>query len=381
MDLIEAVQSAEPDWQRWTARVAICAARYLSDGAIIVSSHREAPERVELLGFAGTRLTPGSPPFGDVLSQALLCHDELLAWHSELAARLPPGVADVCAPLLRANGAGDALVVVGSAGDHRAGIVQLVERRTKLSPRTRQSLLQMALHFESALRLRSQQQHAIVAMIRPDGRVTHAERERGRSARQARQPRAGDIWTALVDGRWGLLERRDSDGSRYYVAVENGEQAQRYRALSRTEVEVLRLYARGASGKMVGFSLGLSGATVSAAISSAALKLGVRHRAAVIGLAAHLLGSRQVSPTTPLTRAELEVLEHLRQGLTNAQIARRRGSAERTVANQVAAILHKLRLPSRSAVAALGSAIGPGLDGRRDVQAQQGAAVGHHEGA
>lgn len=408
IDLLEAIHLAEADWQRWTVRVALCAGRYFTGGgALAVSTYRTTPERVELLGHAQAGVKYDDSMLGDPLSKALVTeqdlegpgsalspalvehfsqlptgfldvffrHEELLTWHSELAPRLPPGVPDFNRPFFEANQATDAIAVLGGAGDYHSGIVRMVPRRTKLSPRTRHSLLQIALHFESALRLRTQAEDAVVAVIRPDGRVAHAERAaaeradlRAQLARHARlvenarlrrvreEPDAADAWTALVGGHWGLLERTDSDGSRYYVAIENGTEAQRHRALSRTEVEVLRLYARGISGKMVGYGLGLSGATVSAALGSAALKVGVRNRAAMIRLAAHLLGSRTVAPTIPLTQAETEVLAHLRHGLTNAQIARRRGSAERTVANQVAAILHKLQLPSRSAVAALGSA-------------------------
>lgn len=407
IDLLEAIHSAEADWQRWTASVALCADRYFTgSGAVGVSTYRATPAKIELLGLAQAGANQVGSELGVALSRASLPrpdtdepnatltpellqifsrihpgfldvffrHNELLTWHSELVARLAPGVPDFNEPFFAANGATDAIAVTGGAGEHCSTIVRMVPRRTKLSPRTRHSLLQVALHFESALRLRTQADAAVVAVIRPDGRVAHAERaaaeraelraqlarhtrlvEHSRLRRVRDEPDAADAWTALVGGHWGLLERTDSDGSRYYVAIENGSEAQRHRALSRTEVEVLRLYARGISGKMVGYGLGLSGATVSAALGSAALKIGVRNRAAMIRLAAHLLGSRKVAPTIPLTQAENEVLAHLRQGLTNAQIARQRGSAERTVANQVAAILHKLQLPSRSAVAALGS--------------------------
>jgi DNA-binding NarL/FixJ family response regulator len=364
---------------------------------------RFTPERVELLGHAqfgalsdgslvGDELalmTPAGPQkFDTPLSPFLIeqfqrfdqrwvdvfyRHQRHLTWHSELAPRLPAGVEDFNLRFFEANGVTDALALTGTFGGHALGIVRMLPRKPKLQPRVKHSLLQVALHMESSLRLRLQPD-SVVAVIRPDGRVAHAEKSaadrpelRALLARHARQiehtrlrsvrnePDAVDAWTALVGGRWGLLEQTDRDGSRYYVAIENAPEAQRLRALSRTEVEVLKLYARGLSGKMVGYGLGLSAATVSSALGSAGLKLGVRNRAAVVRLAAHLSGStRSMAPLRPLTEAEAEVLLHLRQGLTNAQIARRRGSAERTVANQVAAVLHKLSLPSRTAVALLG---------------------------
>jgi DNA-binding NarL/FixJ family response regulator len=404
VDLLEAVHTADDDWQRWTLRVADGASRFFAgDAPYATTTFRTTDESVELVGHAQVGalsdgsavgdemllMTPGGPARFDTPLSPLLVeqfrnfdprwtkvfyrHGRHLAWHSELVKTLPPGVIDFNGPFFEANGVTDALAVSGSFGGHTLGIVRMFARKPKLQPRIKQSLMQIALHMESSLRLRLQPD-AVVAIIRPDGRVAHAEKSaaekvelRSLLARHARQieharlrrvrtePDATDTWTALVGGRWGLLEQTDSDGSRHYVAIENAPEAQRLRALSRTEVEVLKLYAHGLSGKMVGYGLGLTAATVSAALGSAGLKLGVRNRAAVIRLAAHLSGStRAVAPTRPLTEAEAEVLGHLRQGLTNAQIARRRGSAERTVANQVAAILHKLQLPSRSAVAVLG---------------------------
>jgi DNA-binding NarL/FixJ family response regulator len=48
-----------------------------------------------------------------------------------------------------------------------------------------------------------------------------------------------------------------------------------------------------------------------------------------------------------LTRAEQEVLEAISAGLTNREIAGRRGTSERTVANQVAHLLRKVGAGSR----------------------------------
>jgi len=49
----------------------------------------------------------------------------------------------------------------------------------------------------------------------------------------------------------------------------------------------------------------------------------------------------------PLTVAEREVLECVLDGQTNAAIAKKRGTAERTVANQVAALFEKFGVSSR----------------------------------
>ncbi len=57
--------------------------------------------------------------------------------------------------------------------------------------------------------------------------------------------------------------------------------------------------------------------------------------------------------SSKLTTAELDVMADLLAGCTNNEIARRRGSSERTVANQVGSILKKLGLGSRLEIIAL----------------------------
>jgi DNA-binding CsgD family transcriptional regulator len=62
-------------------------------------------------------------------------------------------------------------------------------------------------------------------------------------------------------------------------------------------------------------------------------------------------------PTLPasLSAAERDVAMAVLQGLSNAEIAAFRGTAPRTVANQVASLLRKLGARSRTeAIAALG---------------------------
>lgn len=54
-----------------------------------------------------------------------------------------------------------------------------------------------------------------------------------------------------------------------------------------------------------------------------------------------------------LTAAEREVVTLILDGKSNAAIAKARGVAVRTVANQVASILRKMRVGSRSALLAL----------------------------
>ncbi len=59
------------------------------------------------------------------------------------------------------------------------------------------------------------------------------------------------------------------------------------------------------------------------------------------------LVQRDLAAETSLSPAEVEVAQLVVEGLSNAQIARRRGTSVRTVANQMASILRKLELSSR----------------------------------
>lgn len=58
------------------------------------------------------------------------------------------------------------------------------------------------------------------------------------------------------------------------------------------------------------------------------------------------------APPPPLTTAERAVMALLLEGQSNAAIARRRGRAVRTIANQVASIFRKYGVGSRAELAA-----------------------------
>jgi DNA-binding NarL/FixJ family response regulator len=64
----------------------------------------------------------------------------------------------------------------------------------------------------------------------------------------------------------------------------------------------------------------------------------------------HVLVSVPLHPPThrELTPAEVAIARGLVRGLSNAEIARVRGTSVRTVANQVASLLRRLGLDSRS---------------------------------
>lgn len=82
-------------------------------------------------------------------------------------------------------------------------------------------------------------------------------------------------------------------------------------------------------------------------IDAFALKVG-RDKLVVMSLPTEGSGSA----IGKLTAAEREVVQLAIKGLTNAEIAHRRGASARTVANQLASVYRKLGVASRADLAA-----------------------------
>jgi DNA-binding CsgD family transcriptional regulator len=138
------------------------------------------------------------------------------------------------------------------------------------------------------------------AVLRPDGRLEHAETPaRGARAREllerasraldrARGPlRRSDadealgIWEGLVAGRWSLVDHFDSDGRRYLLAHRNDPGAPDVRGLTLKERQVIAYVAAGHSNKVIAYELGLSMSTVSGHLARAKRKLGLPSLAAI----------------------------------------------------------------------------------------------------
>lgn len=199
-------------------------------------------------------------------------------------------------------------------------------------------------------------------------RIDKARTAQGRSDPDS----AMESWTGLVDGRWSLVDRFDTDGRRFIVAVKNDPAHPDPRGLTMGEREVCEFVGMGRSTKQIGYILGVSLSAVTNMTARAQAKLGLSSRAelaaffAPAGLRAKLAevavsGERLLVGAYPLvdkrkvdklTDAEREVVAYLVTGSTNSDIAQRRRTSENTVANQVHSIYLKLGARSRAELAA-----------------------------
>jgi DNA-binding NarL/FixJ family response regulator len=132
-----------------------------------------------------------------------------------------------------------------------------------------------------------------------------------------------------------------------------------WHSLTQREQQAVDRAARGHCHKDIASQLGVTPGMVARHLASAARKVGMRSRVALVASYRryeHRRPGESAPPPAPvdpevaaagLTPSEREVLAHLFEGLSNAGIARLRGRSVRTVANQVASIYRKLGVGSR----------------------------------
>lgn len=242
-----------------------------------------------------------------------------------------------------------------------SGITAFFADAPHIGPLARRLLFQLSLHLDSAHRLRLRP-NAIAAVISDTGKLLHREpdapdtalltkhtrdvhRARGRSARL--EDASAELWPALVEGRFSLVAQANGTRTEYLV-LDNPPETHSFRALSIREVTALRLASQGISNKLVAYGLGVSPGAVTLLLTSAAAKIGIASRTELIRIAAVLLGDERAEMSDAvLTAADLEILDLLKRGLSNRQIAAARSRSVHTIANQVAALLRKTKANSR----------------------------------
>jgi DNA-binding CsgD family transcriptional regulator len=179
-----------------------------------------------------------------------------------------------------------------------------------------------AAHISAGLRLRRRlatfenATQAEEAVLSPSGDLLHAEGPaKDRSARDALRKEtiaidkargrlrrtdpdaALALWRGLLDGRWSLIDRFDSDGRRFVVAHRNHVETQGLRALTLRERQVASYAALAHPNKLIAYELGLSVGSVSVHLTSALAKLGAKSRVELVEVASSL-GRRKVGSKT-----------------------------------------------------------------------------------
>jgi DNA-binding CsgD family transcriptional regulator len=211
-------------------------------------------------------------------------------------------------------GVADSLTLNAHATAREGLMIQIPSRDiVSLDPATRRRWSMIAAHLASGLRLRRALHAAaaadsvadpIEAVLSPDGRVQDAsgpaktrqarenlrcfvirlDRARAQAARSGgdEADKTLSLWTGLVDGRWSVVDRFESDGRRYLVAYRNDCSLPDPRALNPREAQVCRLLSYGHANKYIAYELGLSTSTVATHISSSRQKLRASSRVELI---------------------------------------------------------------------------------------------------
>ena len=189
--------------------------------------------------------------------------------------------------------------VSGTDPSGRALVLSLLQQG-KPSPRLRVALGRLAGQFAAALRLRLRPETQPAAWLDPSGRVLDAEgdavadraalRRQALAMERARREETDDpaaalgSWKALVEGRWTVVERFESDGRRLLIARRNEPETWRLYALSEPERKVVAFLRLSHPAKLIAYELGYSEVMVSRLTQSALRKLGLRTRAELIEL-------------------------------------------------------------------------------------------------
>jgi DNA-binding CsgD family transcriptional regulator len=205
-------------------------------------------------------------------------------------------------------GIADAIGLVCTDATHRGCVLTApLPRVTTIRGPDRHRLGCLAAHVAAGLRLRwrggSAPEHA-EAVLDPDGQVVHAEVpaqsgdarealrrfaiavEGARGAVRRRDPDAAlDLWTAMLEGRWSLVDHFDSDGRRFFLAQRNDLRLDAPPALTEMEKQVAAYVAKGHPNKLIGYELGVSVSTIATHLGRALAKLGLQSRADITRIA------------------------------------------------------------------------------------------------
>jgi DNA-binding CsgD family transcriptional regulator len=207
----------------------------------------------------------------------------------------------------------DASVLTATVDD---AFISFSAAQTELSvvdARARKRWVALQRHVTAVLKLRRQLRRVEfdeedAAWFDPDGdcldrgpcadagvrqRLRHLVRARDRNRcerTQHQRVEIQDYWSNVLAGKWALLDRFDSDGKRFVIAVPIHRAGDRLRGLSKRQREVVELLGDGLSNKAIAYELGISTTSVGSHLNNIYAKLGVQDRTSAVRLVRALRG-------------------------------------------------------------------------------------------
>lgn len=315
LDILELLYMVDTPREQWVAGLLDATARVLQFGRGVAISLYSAPiqdsVRLDLLEMRdapeGLRQTGiddhNSPQLARVFSA--LYRARMLSNWKDLESQGDDGLDE----RMGKHSIRDKWMVNGiNPSGHGCALWAFSAREHPLSEGERQLLRKLAPHLAISYRLWNR--HAgldpntsapVEAILRPDGKVEHAEssakpndaraaltessklRDWARSYGRRRDPeRAVSAWRGLSAARWTFVDSVENDGKRYVLARENLPDHSEQLALSTRELQVTALARLGRTNKVIAYELGLSASTVRVLMARAARKLGVRTRTELV---------------------------------------------------------------------------------------------------
>jgi DNA-binding CsgD family transcriptional regulator len=320
--MIEAAYRTDLTAEQWLTELASISMRHwrAEAGALAAQASTYQITEADAVVFDASIMVGGSPEYHefskaippslppDYVRQTFACLPTAMALASGDAATRAR-TQEMFANIHGARGVRD-LFIVNGLDPTRHGIYlnASVAEDVTLSRRQVATWTRVAAHLAAGYRLRRMPQPAEgEAVITPSGRVEHAQEpaksplarrqlaeaaiaiDRARTKRQrADDFTATEMWHALVAGRWTLVDWVDRDGRRFYIARQNDPHMAKHHALSMRERQVIGYAVLGHSNKLIAYELGVSPSTVANHLATAAAKLGIRSRAALVQAAASL---------------------------------------------------------------------------------------------
>lgn len=319
LDIVEGAYETTVDLHQWLVqandRFASRFPAALAPGGYVISKTPEGPPKFHAAYLAGVEdaMTVFDPMHENMdrdLADAVFLPGTHCITFSELWAGIPPDTGDE-SPLtdyIRGRGGNDLLFASSFDRQGTGVLLGAVVKDLELTDKQREIHRRAAVHMAAGWRLRAAlagapSNDAAEAVFEVDGRLAHAQGaataqetrselqeavkrvDRARTAAVRRdEMEALGLWQGLVEGRWSLIDRYDTDGRRYYVAIANPPLGVAARQLTEVESQVVSQVIAGEPNGVIAYSLGVSESTVAGHLGTSMRKLGAGTRIELVRL-------------------------------------------------------------------------------------------------